>query len=251
MNHKQEIRNTKVLAEIREDDAKQPVIHGYASTFDTVYDVGWFDEVVRSGAFAKTLRENSNIVSLLNHDQNYVIARTNNKTLTLREDSKGLYTESTPADTTWEKDLLIKIKRGDQKEMSFAFQTVKDTWRTENGRQLRELLEVKLFDVSVVTNGANNKTDASVRSMCVDAGLDYDVLSGVFYRHKIGQKIKEDNEIIERSIETLKQFLPKIEPGNHSIGADAEKTQVRNLQVLRRRLEIAELESNHKLFVGV
>jgi len=47
-------------------------------------------------------------------------------------------------------------------QMSFAFRTVKDAW-TEN-RNVRELKEVQLFDVSVVTYPAYEETVAELRS---------------------------------------------------------------------------------------
>jgi len=46
--------------------------------------------------------------------------------------------------------------------MSFAFRTIKDSWNSD--RTMRELREVQLFDVSVVTYPAYEDTVVSVRS---------------------------------------------------------------------------------------
>jgi phage head maturation protease len=46
--------------------------------------------------------------------------------------------------------------------MSFAFRTVKDSWNKE--MSIRELTEVQLFDVSVVTFPAYEETSAELRT---------------------------------------------------------------------------------------
>ena len=50
----------------------------------------------------------------------------------------------------------------DLSQMSFAFQTVKDAWSKD--KQVRELKEVRLYDVSVVTYPAYEQTVAELRS---------------------------------------------------------------------------------------
>lgn len=47
--------------------------------------------------------------------------------------------------------------------MSFGFVTEKDEWRTENGVDVRELVKVKLYDVSPVTYPAYTETDVGIR----------------------------------------------------------------------------------------
>jgi hypothetical protein len=54
------------------------------------------------------------------------------------------------------------MKRGDLSQMSFAFRTIKDSWSDD--RSVRELREVQLFDVSVVTFPAYEQTVAEIRS---------------------------------------------------------------------------------------
>ena len=54
------------------------------------------------------------------------------------------------------------MRRGDLSQMSFAFQTVKDSWNSD--RSIRDLKEVRLFDVSVVTYPAYEETVAELRS---------------------------------------------------------------------------------------
>jgi hypothetical protein len=54
------------------------------------------------------------------------------------------------------------MKRGDLSQMSFAFRTIKDSYNAD--RSVRELKEVQLFDVSVVTFPAYEETVAELRS---------------------------------------------------------------------------------------
>lgn len=149
---------------------EKKIIDGYAAVFDSwSNDLGGFRERIAPGAFNKTLQE-ADVRGLLNHDPNYVLGRTKAETLTLAEDGKGLRVSVTPPDTQWARDLAVSIQRGDINQMSFGFRTIKDTWAKgmvdEQGRALRErtLLEVALYDVSVVTFPAYPATEAGLRA---------------------------------------------------------------------------------------
>ena len=58
--------------------------------------------------------------------------------------------------------IISAMRRGDISQMSFAFRTIKDSWSSD--RMTRELREVQLFDVSVVTFPAYEETVAELRS---------------------------------------------------------------------------------------
>lgn len=240
--------------ELRVEGDQIPTIKGYPAVFNVISEnLGYFREIVRPGAFKKTINDGADIRALFNHNPNFVIGRTRSNTLKLNEDDKGLVFESTPPDTTWARDLTTSIKRGDINQMSFGFETVKDRWGTENGERMRELLEVRLFDVSVVTYPAYPQTSASARSILTEHGIEFDAIAGILFRSKHNSEInKSDHEIINRSIEILKQFLPKSEPvQSHSDDGDNKGSQVRSLVSLRRRLELAERGlNNHKLVFG-
>lgn len=239
-------------AELRVEGEQSPVIRGYAAVFNSISeDLGYFREIIRPGAFKKTINDGADVRALFNHNPNFIIARTKSNTLKLSEDDKGLFIEATPPDTTWARDLVTSIKRGDIDQMSFGFETVKDRWGTENGDRMRELLEVRLFDVSPVTYPAYPQTSVSARSILIDSGINFDLLANIMLRSKGGIEInKADREIVKRSIEILKQFIPKPEPGDHSGAEKSEKTQVRNLAAFRRRIELAERSLKHKTIYG-
>ena len=244
---KRSIKNT----ELRAEGDNKPIIKGYAARFNSLSeDLGYFKEIIMPGAFRKTINDGADVRALFNHDPNFVIGRTKSGTLRIVEDDKGLFIEATPPETTWAKDLVTSIKRGDVDQMSFGFKTVKDNKRVDNGQNIRELLEVKLFDVSPVTYPAYPQTSVVARSLLINKGIEIDSIADILFRSEHGIQItKEDSEIINHSIEILRQFLAKSEPGNHSDGTKDNKSQVRNIANLSRRLEIAESESKlHKLY---
>lgn len=152
-------------SEIRVDEQKEPKLVGYAAVFDSLSEEMWgFREKVAKGAFEKSIGRDD-IRMLWNHDPNFVLGRNKAGTLTLREDSKGLYFEGTPPDTQWAKDLLVSIKRGDITQNSFGFVILDDEWdEDDDGRKVRTLRKVKLFDISPVTYPAYPATELHIRS---------------------------------------------------------------------------------------
>jgi len=156
------------INDITEGENSEPQIIGYASVFDSwSEELGGcfpFREKVLPGAFAESI-VHDDIRALFNHDPNYVLGRNKSGTLELAEDQKGLLVKITPPDTGWAKDLLVSIKRGDITQMSFGFIVLEDIWQESEGVDIRELLKVKLFDVSPVTFPAYSQTEVGVRSM--------------------------------------------------------------------------------------
>ena len=165
MPENKEIR-CAAIKELRvQGDSDGPVITGYAAVFDLLSeDLGGFKERVLPGAFTDTLKGKPDVKALIDHDSSKILGRTTAGTLKLEEDKKGLAVRISPADTTAGTDILKSIKRGDIDQMSFAFQTVTDRWHTEDEEEIRELVEVKLFEVSIVAFPAYQDTSVAVRS---------------------------------------------------------------------------------------
>ena len=195
-------RRTITLKELRVVEANvdpltEPAIEGYASVFDSwSEELGGnspFRERVVKGAFEETI-QNDDIRALFNHDPNYVLGRNKAGTLTLEEDEKGLKVRIVPPDTQWAKDLLVSIKRGDITQMSFGFTVILDRWSYEDNIDVRELLKVKLYDVSPVTFPAYAQTECGVRSL-VD----------VIRTHQ--SEVAKSKETNKRKLEMQKQKL--------------------------------------------
>lgn len=142
---------------------KKPKLVGYAAVFNQRSEDMGFIEIIKPGAFTKTIRE-ADVRALFNHDASIVLGRNRSGTLTLAEDEKGLRVEIKPPNTTAARDVLELIDRGDVDQMSIGFRTIKDCFRTENDKTIRELAEVQLFDVSPVTFPAYPKTEIALRA---------------------------------------------------------------------------------------
>ena len=137
---------------------------GYAARFDSLSEnLGGFREKIRIGAFSNAVKTDD-VRCLFNHNSNYVLGRTSAKTLELREDTQGLWFEVEAPNTQWARDLHESVKRGDINQCSFAFVTKKDDWKDEGDTVVRELIEVGLRDVSIVTNPAYLQTSVQARS---------------------------------------------------------------------------------------
>jgi uncharacterized protein len=154
-----------VLDKIEGRSADNPEIVGHAAVFNEYTDIMWWRERVMPGAFKKSIKEDD-IRALFNHDSNYILGRNKSGTLTLKEDEVGLSVRIKPPDTQFAKDLVKLIERGDISQMSFAFQVVEDAWQYADDKEpdKRDLIKLRLFDVSPVTYPAYPTTDVSVRS---------------------------------------------------------------------------------------
>jgi HK97 family phage prohead protease len=137
-------------------------VSGYAAVFDSPSEPLPWTEYVKRGAFRKTIKDGADVRLLIDHT-GVPLARTKSGTLKLREDDKGLYMEARldPANPDAVK-MRSALMRGDVSQMSFAFETVKDGWNKD--RTVRELKEVRLHDVSIVTYPAYEETSAEMRN---------------------------------------------------------------------------------------
>jgi HK97 family phage prohead protease len=127
-----------------------------------------FWESVREGAFTKALAEGDTRM-LHNHDPNLLLARQTISegpgALTMEQNKRGLKVESEWVGTSYARDLHLLVESRAITGMSFSFLPVKEEWsKADDGLDARELIEVKLPDVSTVTFPAYTQTDASVRS---------------------------------------------------------------------------------------
>ena len=141
-------------------------IVGYAAKFmNRSQDLGGFIEQIDPQAFTRTLSEGADVRALIDHNPSLILGRTVSGTLRLETDSTGLLVEITPPDTTYARDLMVSLERGDVTQMSFAFVTKHDTWAKEGTTNIRTLLDVDLHDVSAVTYPAYLDTEVGLRSL--------------------------------------------------------------------------------------
>jgi uncharacterized protein len=206
---------------------------GYAAVFNSPSEPLPFTETIAPGAFSRTLKSRNNVRMLLNHNPEKVLASTRGKTLRLSEDGKGLLAEADLPPTTVGRDLSISMQRGDVDSMSFGFTVPRggDSWNDTGDR--RELREVRLHEVSVVTFPAYPKTSASVRAVDVLAdktGADADALSTALDILESGRQLTRDQADLLSSVIT--ELAPKPEP---EPAPDVKSA----LDVLRAQIDLA------------
>jgi HK97 family phage prohead protease len=188
---------------------------GYAAVFNSDSEPLPFIERIAQGAFKKSLKSRMPIKMYMNHDSSMLLASTRSKTLRLQEDSKGLLVEADLPDTTVGRDLSVLMKRGDVDSMSFGFSvpTGGDKW-SDDGMS-RELRQVRLHEVSVVTGfPAYTATSASVRSLDILAertGVDVDKLAEAITVLEAGGTLSDESaDLLSGAVSKLRAEPAKV-----------------------------------------
>lgn len=174
--------------EVRAAASGPGLVAGLAAVFYDPNDPGtrfmlWDDveERVLPGAFDRALRERDDVRALVDHDPSRIIGRTTAGTARLAVDAKGLRYEADAPDTQVGRDIVTSIKRGDVTGSSFGFSVLSDQVKreTRNGNPyyIREILDVRLYDVSPVSFPAYDSTSVGARS-----GLPAEVRAAIVAR---------------------------------------------------------------------
>jgi len=179
MASEQEQRTFEIEAlELRQGEGQAPLIAGYAVVFDSWSEVMTdsrgraFRERFAPGAFDRALGANPDIRALWNHNTDLPLGRVRNGTLNVRKDGAGIRFDLVPPDTSWGRDAIESIRRGDVSGVSFAFSTKReggDTWEKPgaDGVAQRTVLDANLHEVSPVTFPAYPATSVGLRSVSV------------------------------------------------------------------------------------
>ena len=214
--------------ELRAEEGKDNVtVTGHGAVFNQEANIGWFYERVQPGAFDEAIKS-SDIRALKNHDPNFVLGRTKSNTLRVGTDNEGLTYSYDSPDTSYAKDLIISMRRGDIDQSSYAF-TLKrkdedgengDKWEEdENGKVVRTILPngvKRLYDVSVVTYPAFEGAGAKIQNS--EARSSYEAQTGkklgeadkTLYKQELTRE-QVKNLYEEGRNETLEQVYESIE----------------------------------------
>lgn len=178
--------------ELRKDAGRRTVA-GYASVFNVETDIaGEFVEKVAPGAFRASI-DRQDIRALYSHDPARILGRKSRGTLRLDEDERGLRVEIDLPDTTDGRDVEALIARGDLDGMSFGFRTNMDLWDMTGDVPVRTLMDVELFEVSVVGDPAYPDTSVALRSLeKAKAELPANPKAHNFEAMKLRHRIKQD-----------------------------------------------------------
>jgi len=152
-------KNKIVRSEYRMEDVEigedeEVILRGYAVVYNSDSEnMGGFYEQIAPGAFRDVMGDD--VRAYLNHDENRLLGRVSSGTLTISSDDRGLYYEVKMPNTTYAKDLIELMKRGDINQSSFAFLIGDDYWEERNGETYRIITKIsRLLDVSPVAQPA-------------------------------------------------------------------------------------------------
>lgn len=105
-----------------------------------------FLERIKAGVFRNALKKNDNVLVLLNHDNNRVLASTKDGNAVLEEDNIGLRAEITITD----KEVVQKARDGKLSGWSFGFIANDDELSTEGKDEIRTVTDLELLEVSIL-----------------------------------------------------------------------------------------------------
>lgn len=197
---------------IKDVDVKSGTVTGYFSIFGNVDSDG---DMIMPGAFTRTLNNNYKRQKHLNQHRSYEpLSATKNDNLILKEDSKGLYFESKITPTSYGKDTILLYQDGVLDEHSIGYEVIKsrdsDTKTVDRWGQkvpVKELHELKLWEGSTVTWGANERAGTeSVKSLTKEQALEK--MHGILKAIKNGKYEQEEIfEMLELHFKQLEQHI--------------------------------------------
>lgn len=201
---------------------------GYASVVEAPYTMadwlGDYTEIVRDGAFTKTLAENPDVIFCLNHGWDAApMARTKPGTLRLSADSTGLAVE---ADLDPRRSDVYTVQSamdaGELDAMSFAFWVTRQSWSPDY--EQRDILEVDIDggDTSVVTWPANPTTEGTttLRKAAAAAVARSRVPALIIARAR--QEKRAGATLSSATMETLQEVLDLVADADVAVDAAQE-----------------------------
>lgn len=198
-----------LVGELKDLDTSKRIVTGYLSAFGNKDHDG---DIIVKGAFSKSINERKKDIFFLNQ-HNW--AQPHGKFNVLREDSKGLYFESAPlVDTTYSSDLLKLYDAGIVKEHSIGFVTMQSENDTKSNARM--LTELKLFEGSNVTLGANSNTPFT--------GMKSLNLKEIDEQSKLLIKAIRNGTFTDDTFALLEIALKQLQLDSYNLGLNKEKS---------------------------
>ena len=165
-----EKRSYSFEARADKNDKGESIIVGRPIVYNQRTDLGYFDEIIESGALDKTdLRD---VRFLVNHDINKIPlarSRKNNENSTMRltvdNDGMGIRVTLDTENNSEARALYSAVERGDLSGMSFMFSINDEEWEElESEHPTRHIKEIgTVVEVSAVTFPAYEQTEINTR----------------------------------------------------------------------------------------
>ena len=164
-------------------DGDEGVVEGHYSIFGNVDDG---EDRMHPGSFAKTIQERGKRVKVFfGHAWDKLIAPPPS---VLQEDSTGLFAKyNCVLESFWGNEAWVLIKSGAMTEGSFGFEAVKFDYDEKGVRDLRE---VKLFEISPVPLGMNPLTSIrAIKSGAIPNDQHLDIIAGILEEIQAGRML--------------------------------------------------------------
>lgn len=171
---KKELERRSYEFEIRAEASEEEgnIITGRPIVYNTKTDMGYFDEIIESGALNGT--NLTDVRFLVNHDTSMIpLARSRrnngNSTMKLSVDLQGMNIDFVKLDTennTTARALYSAVERGDISGMSFMFSIDDEEWENlETEHPLRRIRKIgSVVEISACTFPAYESTEIYARS---------------------------------------------------------------------------------------
>ena len=155
-----------------ENDERGRSLTGRPIVYNERTDLGWYDEIIASGALADTdLRD---VRFLVNHNTDMIpLARSRNNnansTMQMVVDEQGMQirVDLDTENNTDARSLYSAVERGDISGMSFMFSVTEDNWDgLDSDHPTREIRKIsRVLEVSAVTFPAYEATSIQARGL--------------------------------------------------------------------------------------
>ena len=172
MNDKKELERRSYSFEVRAEESEQgSIITGRPIVYNSRTDIGFFDEIIESGALDNT--DLTDVRFLVNHDTSRIpLARSRrnngNSTMQLSVDEMGMAirVKLDTENNAEAKSLYSAVERGDISSMSFMFSIDDEEWENlDSDHPLRHIRSIgTVVEVSAVTFPAYESTEINARS---------------------------------------------------------------------------------------
>ena len=194
---------------VKDLDIAKRTVEFYASVFDNTDSD---NDIIRSGAYTKTIQENgpggkNRILHLRDHDSYRLLGKPSE----MSQDQKGLRVVSTLPDTELANETLKLYEAGVLTEHSVGISVIKATYPDGEGwGKLREILEVRLYEVSTVPWGANEEAKViGTKSEQKQRAVDY--MDKLWAAIRKGQFRDDTFEQLEFEIKKIQAYIYSLE----------------------------------------
>lgn len=168
-----EFRNNFTEVRAVDSDEDKMIIEGVVNNIGEFSKVlyGSFREKVDTGVFKSAIEDakknDRDIFFLALHNKRELpLASIKSNTMELKEENNKLHIRAELPPTTLAKDIYELVKAKVLREFSFGFTNAKSEWGTDSDNiRTRTITSLDLHEVSIVTTGAYNNTEAQARSL--------------------------------------------------------------------------------------